>query len=395
VARLLSDFGLGSLSTIYAKLTKDSRFVWLDRRLDLESTLRLKQKLEDNALAKSSQCAAAVYFEPSAARTSPLEDLALNVVGHVSIDDSAMGGIEQTLDSELRGKHGIRRYFRDAKGTKRPCVEAVVNTPVAGNSVVLAIDADLQEVAEWELDMAVEEHKAKGGCVIIIDPSCGDVLALASNPRDSDFPVTKVFEPGSAFKLCTISTALDLGRVDTTTMFDTHGGCLAVAGGFIKDDHPGGVMDLREAVRRSSNVAAAMVARRIGKRDFFRYMHGFGFGLRTGIGLEGESKGLLKEPGQWCGRSLETMGMGQEIGVTAIQLAMAYATVANGGTLYRPRLVKAVIDENGNVKRSFAPKAVRSVIHKDPAHVMAGLLRRVVDSGTGTQAKIKGVDIAG
>jgi cell division protein FtsI/penicillin-binding protein 2 len=388
-AVLLADFGLGDLRTLYAKLTKDVRFVWLDRRLDLEASLRLREELEGRKMN-------AVYFEPSGERTCPLEGVAINVVGHVSIDDEALGGIEQTMDNELRGKPGIRRFFRDALGTKRPCVEALVNTPVSGNSVVLAIDADLQEVAERELDLAVEEHKAKGGCVIIVDPRCGDVLALASNPREANFPVRQVFEPGSAFKLCTIATALDLGKVDTTMIFDTFGGCLSVAGGKpIRDDHPGGVMDLKEAVRRSSNVVAALVARRIGKRDFYKYMHAFGFGLKTGIGLEGESRGLLQEPNQWSGRSLETMGMGQEIGVTAMQMAMAYAAVANGGTLYQPRLVKAVIDDGGNVKKTWAPRAVRTVVKKETCVKMARMLRRVVESGTGTQAKIDGVEIAG
>ncbi|HVP57946.1 MAG TPA: penicillin-binding transpeptidase domain-containing protein [bacterium] len=388
-AVVLADFGLGDLKSLYAKLTKDARFVWLDRRLDLESSLQLRKELDDRKLS-------AVYFEPTGERTLPLDNVALNVLGHVSIDDEPLGGIEQTMDDYLRGRQGIRRFFRDALGAKRPCVEAIVSTPESGNSVVLTIDSDLQEVAERELDQAVEEHKAKGGCVIIVDPRCGDILALASNPRETDFPVRQVFEPGSAFKICTISTALDLGRVDTTMMFDTFGGCLPVGGGkFIRDDHPGGVMDLREGVRRSSNVVAALVARRIGKRDFYRYMHAFGFGLKTGVGLEGESRGLLKEPDQWSGRSLETMGMGQEIGVTAMQMAMAYSAVANGGTLYQPRLVKAIIDENGNVMKAWAPRAVRTVVKKDTCVKMARMLRRVVESGTGTQAKIKGVEIAG
>ena len=385
----LAGFALGDVKTLYSKLTKDSRFVWINRSLDVEATLKLQARLKELNLA-------GLYFQPSGKRTRPLEELADNVLGHVSIDDEPLGGVEQTLDGELRGKPGLRRYFRDALGKQRPCVEAIVNTPVSGNSAVLTIDAELQEIAESELDLAVEEHKATGGCVVIVDPRSGDILALASNPRHLDFPVTSVFEPGSSFKLCTISAGLDLGKVDTLTVMDTYGGCLPVAGGKpIKDDHPGGVMDLREAVRRSSNVYAALVARRIGRRDFFRYMHTFGFGLKTGIGLEGESKGLLKDPGQWSGRSLETMGMGQEIGVTAIQLAMAYAAVANGGTLYRPRLIKAVIDESGDVKKSFPPKVVRTVIRKETARVMAGLLERVVNCGTGTAAGIKGIDIAG
>ncbi|MFZ1947586.1 MAG: penicillin-binding transpeptidase domain-containing protein [bacterium] len=384
-AAQLAALGLGDRNSLLAKLTKDKKFVWIHRALDVETTLKLKDLGIDG-----------LHFEASGKRARPMGDMALNVIGHVSVDDSALGGVEQMLDPYLRGKPGIRRYFRDALGKERPCVEAVVTTPVSGCSAILTIDSDLQEAAEAELDSTVAYHKAKGGCVVIVDPHTGDILALASNPREWNFPVRYVFEPGSAFKLCTPSTGLELGKVDTLTVMDTYGGCLPVAGGRpIKDDHPGGVMDLREAVRRSSNVYFALVARRIGKRDFYKYMHSFGFGLKTGLGLEGESKGLLKEPGQWSGRTLETMGMGQEVGVTAIQMAMAYAAAANGGKLYRPRLVKTIVDEAGNVKKTFEPRVVRTVLNEETAEIVAGLLRRVVDAGTGQQAKIKGVSIAG
>jgi cell division protein FtsI/penicillin-binding protein 2 len=389
VAAELSAFGLGDANALQATLAKDKRFVWINRALDAETSVRLRERLQQLKIR-------GLYFEPAGKRMRPLDDLAINILGHISVDDSSLGGVERLLDPYLRGKPGVRRYFRDANGKQRPCVEAVVATPVSGNSAVLTIDADLQEVAEAELDSTIARHQAKGGCIVLVEPKTGDILALASNPREWNFPVRQVFEPGSAFKLCTISTGLDLGKVDTLTVMDTYGGTLQVAGGHpITDDHPGGVMDLREAVRRSSNVYAALVARKIGRRDFYRYVRAFGFGLKTGLGLEGESHGLLKEPKLWSGRTLETMGFGHEVGVTAIQLAMAYAAVANGGKLMRPRLVRAIIDDDGNVKKDFQPKEVRTVVKEKTSVTMAGLLTRVVDSGTGEQAKIKGIHIAG
>lgn len=389
VAAELAGFGLGEAREIQAKLTRDKRFVWIHRALEADTSARLKKSLENLKIK-------GIYFEPSGKRMRPLDDLAINILGHVSIDDSSLGGVEHLLDPYLRGKPGVRRYFRDATGKQRPCVEAVVSTPVSGSSAVLTIDADLQEAAEAELDSTISRHRATGGCIVLVEPATGDILALASSPREWNFPVRAVFEPGSAFKLCTISSGLDLGKVDTLTVMDTFGGCLQVAGGHpITDDHPGGVMDLREAVRRSSNVYAALVARLVGRREFYRYMHAFGFGLKTGLGLEGESHGMLKEPKFWSGRTLETMAFGHEVGVTAIQMAMAYAAVANGGKLMRPRLVSAIIDDDGNVERQFAPKAVRAVIKQKTSTTMAGLLTRVVDSGTGQQARIEGVRIAG
>ena len=385
----LAGFGLGDTRTLEAKLTKDKRFVWINRALDVETSVRLKERLEELKIK-------GLYFEPAGKRMRPLDDLAINILGHISVDDSSLGGVEHMLDSYLRGKPGLRRYFRDANGKQRPCVEAVVATPVSGSSAVLTIDSDLQEVAEAQLDSTISRHRARGGCIVLVEPKTGDILALASSPREWNFPVRQVFEPGSAFKVCTISTGLDLGKVDTLTVMDTYGGSLPVGGGHpITDDHPGGVMDLREAVRRSSNIYAALVARRVGKQDFYRYVRAFGFGLKTGLGLEGESHGLLKEPKVWSGRTLETMGFGHEVGVTAIQLAMAYAAVANGGTLMRPRLVKAIVDDEGNVEKSFEPKKVRSVVKEKTSDTMAGLLTRVVDSGTGSQARIKGIEIAG
>jgi cell division protein FtsI (penicillin-binding protein 3) len=154
-------------------------------------------------------------------------------------------------------------------------------------------------------------------------------------------------------------------------------------------------MDLPDAIKYSSNVVAALVARDVGAEAFHRYVRSFGFGAKTGIELEGESKGLLNEPGDWSGRSLETISMGHEVSVTALQLAMAYAAIANGGELMRPRLVRAVIDEEGVVLKSMKPRVVRRVIKEQTAEEMARLLRGVVDDGTGMLACVEGIPSAG
>jgi cell division protein FtsI/penicillin-binding protein 2 len=184
--------------------------------------------------------------------------------------------------------------------------------------------------------------------------------------------------------------------VDTTAVFDTNGGRLQVPGGWIRDDHPQErPLSLREAFALSSNVAASMIARRIGCDDFYRYLRTFGFGSKTGLSLEGESRGILREPDEWSRRSLETIAIGQEIGVTAVQLTMAYAAIANGGLLMRPRLVKAIRDESGRIIKRYPAKTVRRVIRRETANEMVRLLESVVQEGTGTPAGIDGIRVAG
>jgi cell division protein FtsI/penicillin-binding protein 2 len=387
----------GTVSALAGVMAIDSRR--LSRRLaELESRYELiklavdvETGLEIQRLGLQGICVEAV-----GRRVRPLGDVACNITGSLSAYDEPLGGIELTFDQVLRGEPGIRRYLRDALGHPRPCMEAIVKLPVAGSSLVLTIDADLQHIAEVALEAAVAYHEAKGGCVVIVDPASGDVLAIANVSDNANFPVRAIFEPGSSLKICTYAAALDLGRVDSTAVFDTHGGKLKVPGGWISDDHPRDYpLSLREAFAISSNVAASMVASRIGEADFYRYLRAFGFGCKTGLPLKGESRGILREPAEWSRRSLQTLAIGQEIGVTAIQLTMAYAAVANRGVLMEPRLVKAVLDESGKVVKKYPAKTVRRVVRQETADKMVSLLEAVVQEGTGKPAGIDGIRVAG
>jgi cell division protein FtsI/penicillin-binding protein 2 len=364
---------------------RKSRYELIELAVDVETGLKIK-----------SLCLPGICVEAAGRRVRPLGDVARNLVGSLSPYEEPMGGVERSFDKILKGEPGIRRYFRDALGNTRPCMEAVVRLPEAGNSLVLTIDADLQLIAERALADAVAYHAARGGCVVIVEPRSGDILAMASVSDNHNFPVRAVFEPGSSLKICTYAAALDLGRVDSTSVFDTNGGKLQVPGGWIRDDHPRQYpLLLREAFSISSNVAASMIARRIGEAEFYRYLLAFGFGLRTGIPLEGESGGILRAPEEWSKRSLETLAIGQEIGVTAVQLAMAYAAIANEGVLMRPRLVKAMLDDKGRVMKRYPAKTVRRVVRRETADRMVDLLESVVKEGTGTPAGIDGIRVAG
>jgi cell division protein FtsI (penicillin-binding protein 3) len=362
----------------------DTYFVSISRALDILTALEIRALGLDG-----------VYTIPSGKRVRPLMDVGVNVIGRYGDSGRCLTGIELSLDNELRSRPGRRIYFRDALGRSRPCVESVITTPVAGNSVVLTVDADFQVLAEHSLAGALRTNKAKRGCAMIVDPASGDILAMASSPENCNFPVRQTFEPGSAFKICVLSAALDMGMVDADAVFRTDNGKLRVKGGIITDLHPHAVMDLAEAVKYSSNVVAALISRTVGPEALHRYIRAFGFGAKTGIELEGESRGILSEPCDWSGRSLETISIGHEVSVTALQLAMAYAAIANGGELLRPRLVRAVIDERGNALKTFKPKVIRRVIKEQTAREMARLLRGVIEDGTGMLACVEGIPAAG
>jgi cell division protein FtsI/penicillin-binding protein 2 len=383
-ATLAKVTGISRRSLLARLADRDSRFKIVTRTLGIEPAMELK-----------SMSMTGVYVEPSGRRVRPLGDAGANVTGMMSDDDRPLGGIELTFDGVLRGEPGLRRYLRDARGTARPCIEAVVKQPVDGRSLILTLDADLQEIAEQALDRAVRRNRARGGCLVLVEPNTGDIVALASNPRSPDFAVRTVFEPGSALKICTFAAALELDKTDTSDVFVVEDGRIRVAGGFIRDDHPRKIMTTVDAFKHSSNVVAAMLARRIGQKEFYRYLRIFGFGMKTGVELEGESGGILREPVDWCRRSLETLAIGQEIGITAIQLTMAYACIANRGVLMRPRLVKAIFDDGGEIEKRYPPKVVRRVVTESTAAQMMRLLEAVVEGGTGLAAGIDGICIGG
>ncbi|MGD9140226.1 MAG: penicillin-binding protein [bacterium] len=385
VAKEISRRTAHTYSGVLKRITNtDTYFVPIDKALDIETA----RTISDLGLC-------GVCVVPSGKRVRPLKDVGANFIGGYGDDGNCLTGLEKTLDEELRAKPGKRRYFRDARGRSRPCVESVITTPVAGNSVVLTIDADVQVMAERALAEGLRANKARGGCALIVDPASGDILAMASSPKNCNYPVRQTFEPGSAFKICVFSAALDIGVVDDDAMFRTENGKLKVKGGVITDLHPHDVMSLAEAVKYSSNIVAALIARDIGTEAFHRYVRSFGFGSKTGIELEGESRGILNEPGEWSGRSLETISIGHEVSVTALQLAMAYAAIANGGELMRPRIVKAVVDEDMNVIKTCKPRVIRRVVKEQTARKVAGLLRGVVEDGTGMLACVEGIPAAG
>jgi len=336
-------------------------------------------------------------------RHYPNRELAAHVLGGVDFEQRGNAGIEKALDEQLRGQPGELRLLTDVQ---RRGIEAQPGTdPVAGVPVTLTIDERLQYVAEREIAAAVAEHHAVSGSVVVMDPRTGDVLAMASYPTyDPERPpspgddpaarqnhaISVPFEPGSVFKVITLSAALETTRLRPESLINCHGGVITLFGRTIHDSHAGaGVMPMAMVLAKSSNVGAIQVGLQVGKDHMYDYVRRFGFGQKTGVPLPGESRGRLRKPGQWGKTSLASISMGQEISVTTMQLAQAASVVANGGVLVRPRLVLKIGD------RPVPMQPGAREINPETAITMRQMMEGVVLVGTGRRARLAGYSVGG
>ena len=396
-ARTLAAVLGGSAEEYRRKLASDQSFVWIERQVPPAQAERIKEA-----------GIRGVGFHKESKRVYPLGRRACHVVGLTDLDGRGLSGIELQADSLLTGSEATVCYYLDARGRRTPAPACTKVTPRNGHSVVLTIDAELQEIAEVELRRAVRENEAKGGSVVMLDPRTGDVLAMTSWPDfDPNCPdrysvasqrnrvITDQFEPGSTFKLITAAAALSTGAADLSSVYYAGRGAMRFPWCTIHDTHDYGWLDFTYAFAKSSNVCFAQIAEAVGEVPLYTFARGFGFGCHTGIMLPGEVRGVLREPSEWSGRSLPTVAIGQEIAATPLQLALAYGAVANGGYLMEPRVIQTVIDEDGRVVEETRPAAVRQVVSSEVADQLLELMAAVAEYGTGRNAAIAEVPIGG
>ncbi len=378
---------------------QDLFFVWLKRHIS-ESELRAVKKLKIGR---------ALYIEEESKRYYPNFTLAANLIGHTDIDGRGIAGVELYFDKLLRGKRQEIRFLRDSKGRMvTPPLDIDLNS-AQGMGVVLSIDSTIQFIAESELEETVKKFRAKRGVAIVMAPQTGDILALAVYPtfdpnnykryppsHRNNWAVSAPYEPGSTLKVITMATALELNAVKLSERIDCEGGRMRVGRYIIRDDHPSKhPLTPEEIIQHSSNICTAKIAFRIGKGKLYSYLRKFGFGQKTGIGLPGESKGILYPPRRWAKISLANIAFGQGIAVTPIQLITAINAIANGGVLMKPRLYLKLLDRNNRVYRKFSPQPIRRVITEKTAFKIAEIMESVVEKGTGRKAAIPGVRVAG
>ncbi|HET9730995.1 MAG TPA: penicillin-binding protein 2 [Gemmatimonadaceae bacterium] len=321
------------------------------------------------------------------------------ILGHVDADNKPVDGLELALDSILRGTPGAATIFRDPKGQVRESPTAPGTAPIRGSTVVLTINADLQQIAEKALADAVARMGAEGGDIVILDPHDGDILAMASrrlDPRQTAATaLTEPFEPGSTAKPFMAAGLLERGLVSDRDSVDTGDGVYAINGREIHDEHHVGRASLADVLRWSSNIGIVKFSQRLSNRQEFETLRDFGFGTPTGVPFPTESGGILRVPKTWSLQSANSMAMGYEISVTPLQLATAYAAFANGGELVEPALLKEVIGPDGSVRYRHERRVVRRVMSRPVADKIRHMLLDIVDEGTALQAALENYLLAG
>lgn len=336
-----------------------------------------------------------VYLQRELQRVHPHGALVQSLLGTVR-EGQGKGGVEQAFDEVLRGRPGREILARDSEGREIPGESYLVEVPRSGGEVELTIDLGLQEIAEEALREAIASTGARGGDLLITDPETGEVLAMVSlrDGRPTLSAVTTPYEPGSTIKPFTVAALLDTGLASLDDLVDGEDGHWTMAGRTVTDVHPHGVMTMADALRVSSNVGIAKLARALSPEQQYAALRDFGFGSLTGIDLPGETAGILRRPVQWSAQSPVSLAIGYEVAVTPIQMAMAYGALANGGRVMEPRLVRAVRRPDGRSERR-GPEVVRRVVREGVTRAVTQVLRDVVEEGTGTAARLTTFEVAG
>ncbi|HEX6165090.1 MAG TPA: penicillin-binding protein, partial [Vicinamibacterales bacterium] len=346
-----------------------------------------------------------IAFRKESKRYYPNRELAAHLLGYVGVDNVGLSGIEATYDKTVRGREGKLLVQTDAR---RQVFSRLERTPTAGASIELTIDQHLQYIAEREVRAGVEASRADGGTAVIMDPYSGEILAMASwptfNPNDyGDAPeharrnraVQDLYEPGSTFKLVTASAALQEGVVEPDEIIDTLGGVIKFPGRKpITDmgrDH--GPLSFTDVIVKSSNVGAIQVGLRVGAERMGLYIRRFGFGRPSSPDFPSESPGIVWDASKLNDSALASVSMGYQVGVTPLQMAAAASVIANGGTLYEPHVVRAIV--KGSVRTVIAPKAVRQAILPKTAATVTEIMEKVVVDGTAKAARLVSYDVAG
>jgi len=382
---------------IEKKLKQERSFVWIARKLDPEQGRRLEgMPLEGIGIVMEGR------------RFYPKGPLMSHVLGFAGMDGQGLEGIERRYDPYLRGEKQMVVLQRDALG--RTVFPKGLNEqgPAAGHSVTLTIDEVIQYIAEKELEEAVAASGAKGGIVIVMEPRTGAILAMALAPRFDPNAVraisadrwrnrvlTDVYEPGSTMKVFVAAAALEEKVMTPGTLVFGEYGRLAVANTVIHDHDKSGWMTFAQVLQRSSNIGMVKTALTLGDNRVHRYLRAFGFGERTEIDLPGETPGLVKEPRDWGRRSLASIAIGQEIGVTPLQLITAVSVIANGGWLMKPYVVSEIRDGGGQVVFQAVPQVRRRPISPETAQALTGILEGAVVRGTGSRSAIPSYRVAG
>ena len=394
VCAVLDGCGAERRQAIAKSLSRRAPFAYVARQVTPDEARRVKAlALPGITLLKESR------------RYYPNSELAAHVIGYVGLDNVGLGGIESAYDTQIRGRAG--KVLLQTDNRRHAMFSRVETPPTAGAGIELTLDQYLQHVAERELRAAVDENRAEGGTAIIMDPWSGEILALANwptfNPNafarvDDDVrrnrAIQTLYEPGSTFKIVTASAAIEQKVVTPASPIETSPGFITFPGRKpIYDTHHYGTLDFTDVIVKSSNVGAIKVGLKVGPEVLTQYVNRFGFGQTLGPDFKGETAGIVWSADRLDSSALASVSMGYQVGVTPLQMVSAVSSIANGGRLFQPRVVRAFIKDGRRVE--VPAKEMRRTIEAETAATMTTIMEQVVERGTARAAQIDGFTIAG
>ena len=390
------------LGELAEKLDGERRYIVIKREVPAATANALRQKLHAGNLR-------GIDFEPDAKRIYPNGSMLCHVIGFTDFEHHGIQGVEASMEEYLHGQDGYRFIEHNRAGEEIVPYRGQERAPRDGYQVRLTVDLGLQNIVENEIDAAMQQYSPQKATIILMRPQTGEILAMANRPhfdlnlRSEARPeqmknraIIDMMEPGSTFKIVAAAAALNERKVHPDSSIFCENGLWNFGGAALHDHRAFSNLSVREILIKSSNIGAAKLALTVGDQKFYEYIRRFGFGERTGIELPGEINGLIRAPKSWSKISITRIPMGHEIGVTPLQMTVAMATIANGGKLIMPRIVKSITTSDGKSVSSLSPVVLRQVISPETAKEIGDALRGVVsDSGTAAAAAVPGFTIAG
>jgi len=387
---------------IAEKIRTRRPYIVLKRELPEAEARALEQNLESEKLR-------GIRCERGTVRVYPNGSMLCHVVGFTDFNQRGIQGVEASMEQYLRGEDGYRYIEHDAQGREIVLYRGTEHPPRNGCQVHLTIDLHLQAIVEDELDAAMREFRPEKATIILMRPQTGEILAMANRPnfdlnlradakpeQMKNRAIIDMMEPGSTFKIVTAASALNERKVRLDSVIFCENGVWNIGGRPLHDHKSYADLSVQDILVHSSNIGAAKMAIMLGEEKFYEYIRRFGFGDRSGIELPGEIGGMVHPPKRWSKISITRIPMGQEVGVTPLQMIMAMATIANGGKLVQPRIVRSIVGDERKAITELKPTVVRQVISPDSAAQIARALRGVVsERGTAAEAAVPGFTISG
>ena len=401
VALVSAELGM-SAKQLAEKLNSERRYIVIKREVPESVAGALREKLRARNLR-------GIYFEHDATRIYPNGSMLCHVIGFTDFEHHGIQGVEASMDEYLHGQDGYRYIERNPTGQEIVLYRGQERAPRNGYQVHLTVDLNLQNIVENEIDAAMAEYRPQKATIILMRPQTGEILAMANRPnfdlnlRSEAKPeemknraIIDMMEPGSTFKIVAAAAVLNEHKLRPDSTIFCENGLWNFGGAALHDHRAFSDLSVRDVLIKSSNIGAAKLALTIGEQKFYEYIRRFGFGERTGIELPGEINGVIRPPRSWSKISITRIPMGHEIGVTPLQMTAAMATIANGGKLITPRIVKSITTSDGKTISSLSPVVLRQVISPETARQIGDALRGVVsDRGTAAAAAVPGFTIAG